>query len=273
MVPTNDLVKALFRALGKRQNGCWIWKAGIKADGYGFLWIKKGNTVLAHRLSYELFVGQIPKGLFVCHRCDNPPCVNPDHLFLGTHAENMADCAIKGRYPDRKGEKHPMAKLTEPMVLEILRSSESHKELAERFGISQGNISQIKTGSSWNHIHKEFINSGGKVGQPVWRKPGIFFNGAELNELGERIIHMYQNGLNAQQVERKTGIDRKKVVLLAKECGIATKGSGTPGKPVMASGIRYDTFSGAKKSLGISSATLYRRLHSPDWPEYYYITS
>lgn len=79
---------------------CWIWTGMKHPPGYGLLWLSnKDNprSVLAHRFSYELHNGPIPEGMFICHRCDNPPCVRPEHLFLGTHQDNMDDMHAKGR--------------------------------------------------------------------------------------------------------------------------------------------------------------------------------
>lgn len=78
-------------------SGCWLWTAGVGIGGYGRLWCGAGLTRYAHRFSYELAFGPVPSGMFVCHRCDTPACVNPDHLFLGTHRDNMRDMQQKGR--------------------------------------------------------------------------------------------------------------------------------------------------------------------------------
>lgn len=75
---------------------CWTWNGSIKKDGYGQI-SKNGRTILAHRAVYEKMIGKIPKGMFLCHKCDNPSCVNPYHMFIGTHIDNMVDMIKKGR--------------------------------------------------------------------------------------------------------------------------------------------------------------------------------
>jgi hypothetical protein len=103
--------------------------------------------------------GPIPEGLIVCHRCDNPPCCRPDHLFLGTYKENSQDAAAKkriGRHPnsrrDNRGEKHGMAKLTEAKVRKIKASKQRVVVLAERYGVATGTIYQIKQGIRWGWV-------------------------------------------------------------------------------------------------------------------------
>lgn len=133
-------------------NGCWLWSTHVNARGYGRIW-DGSKVVSAHRLSYELHSGPIPPGIFVCHRCDEPICVNPDHLFLGTHAENVADCKAKGR--TRKGIHHKSAKLTEDavrMIREAIAIGDRQVDIGNRFGVSQKCVSMIKRGVTWSHV-------------------------------------------------------------------------------------------------------------------------
>jgi len=121
---------------GSQPNDCWNWTSGCFADGYGAI-NDSGKPKRAHRVSYELFKGPIPKGLSVRHACDNPKCVNPRHLEIGTHAENMADKIKRGRH----GQK---PKITDAQVAEIRESEASYKELAEQYGVSFGLIGLIR---------------------------------------------------------------------------------------------------------------------------------
>ncbi len=110
--------------------------------------------MLAHRFSWELHNGPIPKGFCVLHRCDNPPCVRPDHLFLGTHLENIRDMVKKNRGYDRHGEKNPRAKLTERKVIEIRRRyelGETQESLGREYGFVQAYISQIVLRKIWKN--------------------------------------------------------------------------------------------------------------------------
>lgn len=134
-------------------SGCWLWTAACQKSGYGAFGIRR-RVVLAHRFSYELAHGPIPAGLFVCHACDTPACVNPDHLWLGTDAENAADMASKGRAS--RGEYVPTAKLTDATVLAIrarwAESSIPQKQLAQEYGVSHSVISEVLHGKAWRHL-------------------------------------------------------------------------------------------------------------------------
>lgn len=132
--------------LPEPNTGCWLWTAGWDRYGYGML----AGNVKAHRRSYELHVGEIPAGLCVCHKCDTPACVNPDHLFLGSNRDNVADMRAKGRAI--QGEAVHKAKLTEANVREILASLLPCHELASLYGVSDTAISYIKLGKTWRSV-------------------------------------------------------------------------------------------------------------------------
>lgn len=140
---------------GEYPDDCWTWSAS-RIRGYGNLCIN-GATVYAHRLSWTLHFGEIPGGLEVCHNCpggDNPSCVNPKHLFLGTHDQNMKDCKAKGRIVSRGGESQGSAKLTDEKVLEIwsLKGTMLQKDIAIKFGVRDTTISLIYARKAWKHV-------------------------------------------------------------------------------------------------------------------------
>lgn len=118
--------------------------------GYGVMRIQN-KPVLAHRVSYTVFIGNVGD-LHVCHTCDNPGCVNPKHLFLGTHKDNMQDKVKKGRCQDHKGEAHPCAILTEKDVRFIRASEDSNRVLGAYFGVDKSTIGLVKNGKTWSHI-------------------------------------------------------------------------------------------------------------------------
>ena len=128
---------------------CWNWLAWCDSGGYGSISTTNGYTS-AHRVSWELHKGPIPKGMHVLHSCDNPPCINPLHLFLGTQMDNMKDCIAKGRMP--RGEDKVNAKLTEQNVLEIRVSNETQAVLAKRYGVSCCVVSMTKRHLIWRHV-------------------------------------------------------------------------------------------------------------------------
>src|SRR3990167_11524673 len=130
------------------KNGCWVWQAG-KCKGYGRISINN-QTLWAHRFSWEIRFGKIPHGMCVLHKCDNPPCCNPEHLFLGTKSENSKDRDRKGRQARQKGESHGQSKLTKRKVLLIRKSGLSGLNLARKFSVSEGHISAIRSGKKWS---------------------------------------------------------------------------------------------------------------------------
>lgn len=133
-------------------NDCWLWAGGYFRDGYGRLYTAKTKTTAAHRYSWRLAYGEIPKGLFVCHRCDVKACVNPRHLFLGTPADNVADMIAKGRQRGPDSESVVTAKLTTQDATRMRTLHErgvQTKVLAEVFGISLGNAHKVIAGDTW----------------------------------------------------------------------------------------------------------------------------
>jgi hypothetical protein len=136
----------------KTKEGCWLWTAYRMRSGYGFFRTPLRHE-LAHRSSYRLFKGPLISGLDVMHSCDNPGCVNPSHLRLGTRTENMRDAKAKGR--TSFGASHGRSKLVESDISAILGSPLKQRETAEHFGISQGHISAIRAGKRWSYLAEE----------------------------------------------------------------------------------------------------------------------
>jgi len=144
---------ALIRFWAKvdKSGECWVWTAGTSSLGYGAFKLN-GRTLAAHRFSYENAFGPIPDGLDVLHRCDNRPCVRPDHFFLGTDADNARDRVAKGRNGTLRGERSPNAILTNESVALIkvgMANGESMTSLARRFGVSISAVWCIKRGLTW----------------------------------------------------------------------------------------------------------------------------
>jgi hypothetical protein len=135
-----------------RSGECWIWTGWCDKDGYGgFRW--HDGQERAHRVSWEIAHGPIPEGHLILHRCDNPPCVNPDHLYDGTQQDNMTEKSDKGR--GATGERHPMAKLTEDAVRNIrsrLTQGESLSSIGRVYGVHMGTIWRIREGRLWKDV-------------------------------------------------------------------------------------------------------------------------
>lgn len=143
-----------FEAKFRVTPGCWLWTACTRR-GYGAFQVNRTTTRGAHRVAYELYIGPIDVGLMVCHRCDNPLCVNPDHLFAGTPLDNMLDMATKGRRvtaPGVRGEANAQSKLTEGQVRQIFADCRSSRVIAAEYGIGKTVVNNIKSKSKWGHL-------------------------------------------------------------------------------------------------------------------------
>jgi hypothetical protein len=142
---------------GSSPTGCWLWTGVIGDGGYAYFSIGYKTGLRAHRASYRLFKGAITEGLFVLHQCDNPPCVNPDHLSLGTHLENMQQRVMRGRYRSQShGENHVKSRLTAEQVIrirELFATGEfTQTKLGEMFNVTVGSISDIVRNRVWKHL-------------------------------------------------------------------------------------------------------------------------
>lgn len=142
-------------------NGCWIWTGGHKGHwgnkmDYGIFGNMLGDRYqTAHKASWFIHYGEIPEGMDVCHKCDNPRCCNPDHLFLGTHTENMRDMISKGRHRFPRGENCHVAKLTENDVFAIkalVSQGANHGDIAKKFKVTRSTISKISRGDTWSWL-------------------------------------------------------------------------------------------------------------------------
>ena len=132
--------------------GCWEWQSHKFRDGYGKVYYS-GKTDRAHRVSYRLHKGEIPDGMWVLHNCDNPTCINPEHLHFGTPTENVRECLSRGRYRNGKcganGEKNSHAKLTEEQVQLIRSSITRTRLLARQYGVNISTVQRIRNGKAW----------------------------------------------------------------------------------------------------------------------------
>ncbi len=136
---------------------CWEWIGAKTKHGYGTFYVEKNKPVLAHRFSYELYKGKIKQGYVICHSCDNPSCVNPNHLWEGTISDNNLDCLKKGRHksPRLNGEKHGKHKLSEKQVIKIKEMQKegiSQRNIAKNFNISFQHVSKLINAQRWAHL-------------------------------------------------------------------------------------------------------------------------
>lgn len=141
----------------EKTDECWLWTGRVGSTGYGRITVTANGRAQdenAHRVSFRLAGHSTPPGFHVCHHCDTPLCVNPDHLFLGTNIENIADRDSKGR--QSRGEGRPQSKLTEEAVMEIRRryatGRQCQRYLARLFGVAQNTISHVVIRRTWKHV-------------------------------------------------------------------------------------------------------------------------
>lgn len=149
----HKLVRERLKEYIEEENGCWIWQRFISPLGYGRT-TYRGKGAMAHRVSWIAFKGDIPKGLLVCHKCDNTKCINPEHLFLGTQSDNIKDAFRKGR-KDVKGENCPAAKISEKDVREIFKLRQAgwtQQAIADEYKMNQSSIHFILKRVNWGHI-------------------------------------------------------------------------------------------------------------------------
>ena len=148
------LRERLMTKVVKQPSGCWEFKGAKDINGYGRIWTGE-QTHLVHRVSWEINIGPIPVGKLICHRCDNPSCINPEHLFIGDYTDNTQDMMQKGRRLSTRGEDSPTAKFTEADVSYIkaeLCAGTKRVVLAQRFNVSLGAIDGIKHGRNWGWV-------------------------------------------------------------------------------------------------------------------------
>lgn len=165
MADAHSTLEERFWAKVAKADGCWNWTGRPDRLGYGRISAFGKSNRLAHRVSYALLVGPVPNDKDVCHHCDNRRCVRPDHLFLGTHQENMQDAARKGRMVRMRGRKHPRAILTADQVREIRRLYAIDRspvpngwgryrqiDIASMMGVSRSAVNQVLRGKLWGWL-------------------------------------------------------------------------------------------------------------------------
>lgn len=181
------------------RTGCWLWTGAVEGGGYGVIWVNETRRAgRAHRVSHELHVGPIPDGAFVCHSCDTPRCVNPDHLWLGDATDNMRDMYSKGRDNPQKGDEHKDAVLTEKDVRAIRRDvrrwGRSHADVAREYGVTAGAILSAVAGVTWSHVD-------------YWPEDAYAERGKKLNPQAVIVIrHMARAGRKLQDLADAYGI-------------------------------------------------------------------
>jgi hypothetical protein len=153
----NGMTADLFWSRVDQSGECWPWTGACSQKGYGEF-VQRGKKVATHRFAYSLAFGPVPDGLWVLHHCDNPPCCNPTHLWLGTHQDNVNDKMAKGRDRNnpRTGERHPAAKLTPALIRDarqrVARQERTTRQLSKEYGVHEGTLSRAIRGKSWKEV-------------------------------------------------------------------------------------------------------------------------
>lgn len=205
LILTPKVIERFWANINKT-NGCWLWTGSKANKGYGRL-KTQGVTRGAHRISYAIHFGRPPLNLLVCHRCDNPLCVNPGHLFLGTFKDNVADCIAKGRKVNADGEKAGSAKLTNEQVIlirqEYAKGIETAAEIGKRFGVTDEPIRKIVRGEAWKNVAGPsgiLRRKGARAGVYIGEKA---FNAKLTNDQVREIRAEYRRGVAQCEIAKR----------------------------------------------------------------------
>lgn len=194
------------------ETGCIEWIGSHDVDGYGQTEYK-GKNYRTHRLAYKIYIGSIPKGKIVCHHCDNPSCINTDHLYVGTYKDNAHDRMKRGRSNIKTGEESSASKLTRARAIELIqrrKNGERSETLAEDYGITIWTVNDIMKGKSWKNIDRDSI-----VGASKKDSAGRIKNTkTKLSEHDVGIIKYKLNNKSAslRELSKEFGVDRKLIM-------------------------------------------------------------
>lgn len=207
-----DVVNHLLERIKVTPGGCFEWQATIDHNGYGKVSSKKLVSQYAHRVSFHTFrqpLDGVNRGRKVCHKCDNPCCINPAHLFLGTQAENIADMVSKDRHA--RGERSASAKLTEEnarAIVQMYADGVPTQEIQEKFGVGHFTVLAVVKGDRWGYLNlpKVPVRSKGRC------QKGFLNNHTVLNpEMVQEIKDLHKQGLSERAIGKKLGISRSPV--------------------------------------------------------------